>query len=354
MENHQLYMISENESIRNAIKKMDVEQIDLLVVVNQDQAVISVFTSGDFRNAVLKGIDINNNVSTIANKNFIFLKENHSFNEALKLFEDENVVAVPILKNGKLIDLLHQKNFKIIDKGSSELKKKNIKTVIMAGGKGTRLDPFTKVLPKPLIPIGDDPIIKIIMDEFISHGLDSFYITLKDKARMIKAYFHDHDMGYKIKFIDENKPLGTAGSLKLLEGVLDDVFFVSNCDIIVKSNYAEVLSFHNEGDYLITVLGSMKQHSVPYGICEIEKDGKLKSITEKPKFDYLVNTGLYVVNPEVIKLIPKDTYFDMTDLLANLMSKGKRVGLYPISEKSWIDVGQWEDLNNALSDVRFK
>ena len=221
----------------------------------------------------------------------------------------------------------------------------------MAGGKGTRLDPFTKVLPKPLLPIGDDPIIQVIMNEFISHGLDKFFITLKDKAKMIKAYFYDHDMGYDIKFIEETKPLGTAGSLKLLKNILDDVFFVSNCDIIVKSDYAEILYFHNKGDYLITLVGSMKQHFVPYGICEVEKDGKLESFLEKPTFDYLVNTGFYVIDPSVIKLIPEDTYYDMTDLIKALMNKGKRIGVYPVSEKSWIDVGQWKELNNALKDV---
>ena len=353
MKNHVLYTISEDENIRDAIKKMDIEQLALLIVVKQDATVTSVFTSGDFRNAVLKGTDINNKVSTIANKKFLFLEDNYTFDEASELFKDQNVIALPILKKNKLIGLLHQKNFNQIDHNSFRFKGKNIKTVIMAGGKGTRLDPFTKILPKPLLPIGDDPIIQVIMDEFISHGLDKFSITLKDKAKMIKAYFYDHDMGYNINFIVEKKPLGTAGALKLLKDVLDDVFFVSNCDIIVKSDYAEIFSYHKKGDYSITMVGAMKQHSVPYGVCEIEKDGSLKSFKEKPIFDYLVNTGFYVIDPSVIKLIPEDTYYDMTDLLKALMNKGKRIGLYPVSEKAWIDVGQWEELNNALNDIRF-
>ncbi len=353
MKNHELYMISEDENIRDAIKKMDVEQLDLLVVVKQDATVTGVFTSGDFRNAVLKGIDINNKVSTIANKNFLSLGENYSFDEASELFEDEYVVVVPVLQNDKLIDVVHRKKFHGSDGGNFKLLEKKLATVIMAGGKGTRLDPFTRILPKPLLPLGDDPVIKVIMDEFISHGLENFFITLKDKAKMIKAYFHDHDMGYKINYIDEEKPLGTAGSLKLMEDVLDDVFFVSNCDIIIKSDYAEILSFHNKGEYSITLVGAMKQYSVPYGVCDIEKDGKLKSFIEKPEFDYLVNTGLYVIAPSVIKLIPEDTYFDMTDLLKALMDKGERIGVYPVSEKSWVDVGQWEEFNNALNDIRF-
>ena len=353
MKNHESHVILENVSIRDAVEKMAVEQFDLLVVVKKDATVISVFTSGDFHNAVLKGIDLNNKVSTIANKNFSFLSENYSFQDALKLFKEKKIVAIPVLKNNKLVDLLNFKNFSQIDPSYFKLKDKKIKTVIMAGGKGTRLDPFTKVIPKPLLPIGDDPIIELIMKEFISHGLKDFFITLNEKAKMIKAYFNDHNMEYNIKFVDEKKQLGTVGSLRLLKDVLDDVFFLSNSDILIKNNYSEILSFHQNGDYKMTIVGAMKQHCISYGVCEIETDGKLKSFKEKPTIDYLVNTGFYVINPSVIKYIPKDTYFDMTDLLKSLMNKGERIGVYPVSEKSWIDVGQWKELGNTLNDVRF-
>lgn len=352
MKNYKSYMISENENIRDAVEKMAVEQLDLLIVVKPNGNVTSVFTSGDFHNAVLKGINLNNKVSTISNKTFSFLCENHSFEEALKLFKNEKIVVLPVLKDKKLVNILHQKNFNQVNHDFFKLKEKKVKTVIMAGGKGTRLHPFTKVLPKPLLPIGEDPIIKIIMDEFISHGLDKFYITLKDKAKMIKAYFHDHDMGYNIEFIEEKKSLGTAGSLRLINDILDNVFFVSNCDILVKGNYADILSFHNKGNYSITLVGAMKQHSIPYGVCEVSNDGGLKSFKEKPTFDYLVNAGFYVIDPSVIKFIPQDTYYDMTDLLKDLIDNGNKIGLYPISEKSWIDVGQLEELNNALKDIR--
>ena len=353
MKNHELYIISENVNIRDAVEKMALEQLDLLVVIKKDATVTSVFTSGDFHNAVLKGVDLNNKVSTIANKNFLFLEDTYLVEDALELFKDKNIIVVPVLKNYKLINLLSRKNFDQIDYGYFKLKEKNVRTVIMAGGKGTRLDPFTKVLPKPLLPFGDDPIIQVIMDEFISHGLNKFFITLQDKAKMIKAYFHDHEMGYNIKFIDETKPLGTAGSLKLLEDELQEVFFVSNCDILIKTKYAEILSFHNKRNYAITIVGAMKQHSLPYGVCTVETDGTLKSFKEKPIFDYLVNTGFYVIDPSVVKLIPEDTYFDMTDLINSLIKNGKKIGVYPVSEKSWVDVGQWEELNNALKDIRF-
>ena len=222
----------------------------------------------------------------------------------------------------------------------------------MAGGKGTRLDPVTKVLPKPLIPIGDKSIIKIIIDRFCEYGIKKFYITLNYKSRMIKAFFEDLNSSlkskYNIVYIDEIKPLGTGGSLKLLQNKIQGPFFVSNTDILIEADYSEILKFHIENKNDITLVASIKNFDIPYGVCEIENGGTLLKIREKPEFSFLVNTGMYIVNSDMIRIIPRNQLYHLTHLMEDVKARKGKVGVYPISDKSWIDIGEWEKYRKAL------
>jgi len=170
----------------------------------------------------------------------------------------------------------------------------------MAGGEGTRLYPFTKILPKPLVPIGDKPILEIIINRFYEYGCTNFNLSVNYKSNIIKAYFSDFKHNYKINYIHEKKPLGTAGSLHILQNRIRKTFFVSNCDILIDADYADILKFHKQSKNKITLVTSMKHFTIPYGICEIGDGGALKNINEKPEQDLLVNTGLYVLEPEVL------------------------------------------------------
>jgi len=346
------YLILSTDKIRDAVKKMDIEDVQLLVVINRDKRAVGIFTMGDFRRAVFNGLDINEEVSKITNKDFLYLNKGFSRDEACRLFKDDKVNELPVRHDGKPDYIVHRKEIFTeyeINNGKSRIN--NIPVVIMAGGKGTRLDPFTRILPKPLIPLGNDPVIKVIMDEFGAFGVEDFHITLNEKGKMIKAYFHDHDLGYNIHYIEEGKPLGTAGSLKLFKGNVSNSFFVSNCDIIIKSDYNEILKFHNEEQYDLTIVGSTQQFKVPYGICDIENGGVLKCIREKPEYDFLVNTGLYIMKSHVLGFIPEDTYFDMTSLIGEVQDNGMKVGVFPVSEKAWIDVGQWAEYKNIIKKL---
>lgn len=222
----------------------------------------------------------------------------------------------------------------------------------MAVGKGTRLDPFTRILPKALIPIGDKPIIEVIMDKYAEFGMTVFYVSVIHKARMIKAFFEDFHSDYNISFVNEGKPLGTVGSLKLLEGKINSPFFVSNCDIIINTDYTKIYKFHRKNKYDLTLVASMQHHPILYGVCKIENGGMLKEFTEKPECDFLVNIGFYVLNPDILEFIPESKYFDMTDFMNILKQRNKTIGAYPISEKSWIDIG-WEKYKETL-DVFFE
>ncbi|MBO1224049.1 MAG: CBS domain-containing protein [Candidatus Scalindua sediminis] len=344
------YKVSVHSSIRDAIKHMDEVGMGFCVCVDDEDKVIGVITDGDFRRAVHNVIQLDENVGKIINKDFYYVQKNYDKEEVERIFNNTIVKQVPVIGNDKLLDIITEEEFLGIEKG----KKRGIldnPVVIMAGGKGKRLDPFTRILPKPLIPLGNEPVIKIIMDEFYKFGMSNFYISLGDKEKMVKAYFHDHDLGYQIKYVHEGKPLGTAGALKYLENTLGVPFFVSNCDIIIHADYGSIYEFHKEGPYDLTMVGSMQQYKIPYGVCEIGDGGVLKQIREKPEYDFLVNTGFYLLDPIVLQYIPDNTYFDMTDLICKIQDNSLKIGVFPVSEKSWVDVGQWRDCGNTVKEL---
>ena len=220
--------------------------------------------------------------------------------------------------------------------------------VIMAGGEGTRLAPFTKILPKPLMPMGDKPIIEVIINRFYDYGCNDFYLSLNYKSNIIKAYFSDFEHKYKINYILENKPLGTAGSLYLLKKKIKKTFFVSNCDILIEADYADILKFHYQRKNKITLVSSMKNFMIPYGVCQIKDGGILRSIREKPEYDFLVNTGMYVLEPSVLSDVPRNQFYTITDLINDYLKKNEKVGVYPVSDKSWLDMGQFEELQEMI------
>jgi len=347
------YKISKESSIREAVKIMDVNSIDSLMVMSNEK-VVAVFTMGDFRRAVLDGLDINNCLSSIVNEEFKFLKEDYSQEELISIFKFNQLVNdVPVIDDsGCLLSIVsrksHYSSVEILQEGK---KLQDICVVIMAGGKGKRMDPFTRILPKPLIPIGNQPIIQKIMDEFQAYGLEHFFISINDKGQMVKAYFHDHDLPYSIQYIEENKPLGTAGALRKMSDVTTEPIIVSNCDILIRANYLSILDHHIKGKYKMTLIASMRQYVIPYGVCEVDQGGELKQINEKPEYDYLINTGMYILDPSILNLIPEDEYFDITDLINMLIKNNYSVGVYPVSENSWKDIGQWKEYKKTITEL---
>jgi len=222
----------------------------------------------------------------------------------------------------------------------------------MAGGKGTRLDPFTRILPKPLIPINGEPIIKIIMDKFNEYQTKKFYVSINHQSRMIKAYFGDNNSEYDINYLEELEPLGTAGSLRYLVGKVSGPLIVTNCDIIIESDYNEMLAYHKENNNDITAVGAYRQYIIPYGVCEIENGGNLRKITEKPEYSFIVFTGFCILQGEILKHIPENKAYYMTDLMEKVRSEGGKVGVYPVSEDSWVDIGQWEEYKKAAEKFK--
>ena len=341
------YKITSDLTIRDAIRRMDKGGIGFSVCVDNNDKVVGVLSDGDFRRAVLDGINLNNLVEKIINKKFKYIEKNYTKEEVTEIFSGDMGRHIPVLIDGKLVDIITEEKFFGI-KSNAKRRVMNNWVVIMAGGKGERLDPFTRVLPKALIPIGEKPMIRVIMESFGKFGMKKFTIAINEKGDMIKAYFNDSDFGYCINYIEEEKFLGTAGSLKYLEGKMQTSFFVSNCDIAISADYGEILDFHQEGGYILTLVGSMQRYTIPYGVCDFNSKGVLEGIREKPHYDFLVNTGLYLLEPSILEFIPTNRFFQMTDLIKQAQDNRLKVGVFPVSERAWSDVGQWSEFKEYV------
>ena len=341
---------SSQVTIREAMSQMDRLGRGFLAVASNDR-VIGIVTDGDIRRAILRNVNLDTAIKNVMNADFISITSKNPA-EIEHIFKTTWAKHIPVLNKGRLIDVIFEEEYFQSREKVLKSKKilKDIPAVIMAGGLGTRLDPFTRILPKPLIPIGEKPIIEVIIEQFLKNGIDNFYISVNHKARMIKAFFEEAKRDYDISFIEEDEPLGTAGSLRFLKGRIKSEFIVSNCDILIEGDYRLMHQFHGSERNALTIVASMQKHIIPYGVCTTSKNGILKELKEKPHYDVLVNTGMYLMSPEVLEFIPARK-FDITDLIKALKKKGKRIGVYPISEKSWVDIGQWEEYKQSMQKL---
>lgn len=348
-------LINKTSSIKDALKTLNRTAGKVLLVVDVENKLLGTITDGDVRRYILSGKNITKNadVRGVYNRKPIYInKRDFSANVARAIMIKNKIELLPILDDdNKVVDFITWT--KLFAGGGIEKPKiENLPVVIMAGGKGTRLDPFTQILPKPLIPVGDKAIIDIIMDKFSEYGINEFYISINHKAKMIKAYFEEMSKKYIIHYIEEKYPLGTAGSLKFLQAKVKDSLLVSNCDIIIDCDYNEVVEFHKSNNYDITIIGSLKHFVIPYGVCVIKKNGLLINMIEKPEYNFLLNTGMCILKKDTLALIPAKQKFHVTDLVNEVKRKGGKVGVFPISEGSWIDVGQWEEYKKAIEKLR--
>ena len=343
-------LIRPNSKIKNALEQMSGTGEKCLVVVDKKNKLLGTISDGDIRKAILNGNIHKDKINEYYHKRSTFLrKESYSLNQAKNIFLKKRIDVIPIVERSKkVIDVITFEN--IFKKNKSRIHSKSFsKTVIiMAGGKGTRLEPFTNVLPKPLVPINEKPVIEHIIEKFVESKVSNFFITSNYKSKILKAYFQEMKPKFKLTFVEEPKPLGTSGGLRLLEDKLKKPFIVTNCDTIININFDDLIHFHISNGNEATLVVSSKECVIPYGTCKLTKKGHLQKIVEKPKFDFFVNVGLYVLNPNLIKLIPKNTTYDMTDLIQLAKSKKKQIGAYPIDDESWIDVGQWSEYHKAV------
>tara|TARA_B100000519_G_C14254536_1_gene444332 strand:+ start:3058 stop:4104 length:1047 start_codon:yes stop_codon:yes gene_type:complete len=335
-------------TIRQAMKVLNQAAEKCLLVVDANRKLLGSLTDGDLRRGILSGINFSENISECFYKDTTtFTQGNYTQEDATRVLLDKEYDLIPIIdKDGKLVDCLTLSN---INSGKQYKKAlEDVSVVIMAGGKGTRMEPFTKVLPKPLVPVHEKPIIEHIIERFTDMSCSDFHLTVNYKGKILKAYFEELEPNYSVSFVDEHEPLGTAGSLQYLRGKFDKPFFVTNCDIIIKTDYVSLYEFHQKGGYDITLVASAKEYIIPYGTCELNGDGHLAHINEKPKYDFLINTGLYILNSDLLKLIPENKFYHITHLIEDAKNIGKKVGVFPIDDDAWVDIGQWAEYKSAI------
>jgi dTDP-glucose pyrophosphorylase len=341
--------VQPNITIRQSMKKLSQSGEKCLVIVDNNSFLLGTLSDGDLRKAILNGIGMNDSIQDIYQSNpTVLMNNNYKMDEAKKLFTDKRFDIIPVInEQNKLTDILLFGD--IVINGTRQVGKDlNVPVVIMAGGKGTRMEPFTKILPKPLVPIHDKPIIEHIIERFTDIGCSDFHLTVNYKAKILKAYFEELQPKYNVSFVDEKEPLGTAGSLQYLKKKFTKPFFVTNCDIIIRADFTSLYEFHLKGNYDISLVASTKEFIIPYGTCKLNCDGHLAHINEKPKFDFLINTGLYILNPDILELIPENKFYHITHLIKDAKNQGKKVGVFPIDEDAWIDVGQWTEYKKAM------
>lgn len=346
------FLIQKNCTIIEALKQISKSGEKSLIVVNSNEKFLGILSDGDLRRAILNKKKLTESISKIYNSNsFYLIENNYNLENVKKRALKQKIYFIPIINNNKkVINLLTSRDL-FSEKKNKKIKNQNIPVVIMAGGFGTRLEPFTKVLPKPLIPIDGKPIIDHIMESFKSSGTNTFYITLNYKSKILKSYFEELNHKYKIFFIEEKNPLGTAGALYLLKNKISKNFFVTNSDIILNTDYIDLYNFHSENKNDITLVVAAKEYEIPYGSCEISSNGDLLKINEKPKFNFLINSGLYLLNNKILKLLKKNKKTDMNELIDLAIKNKFKIKIYPVSEKQWIDVGQWVEYKKIVEKL---
>ncbi len=343
--NIQDIIINEEISVRQAAKVLD-KTAKQVLLITEDNKLKAVLTDGDIRRWILKSGDLSAPVKEIANYSPKYITETERY-KAKRLMKEYSISSIPVVSiEGEVKSIIFWND---LDMSSVEKKPSlDIPVVIMAGGLGTRLYPYTKILPKPLIPIGDIPIVERIINRFKGFGCNEYYLTVNYKKNMIKAYFEEVVKNYNIYYIEEDKPLGTGGSLYFLKDKIKSTFFVSNCDILIDSDYEAMYDYHKENKNFITMVCAVKNMVIPYGVVNLNSEGNIQSMVEKPEYSFLTNTGMYIIEPEALQLIKEDTFIHLPDIAKECMDKGMKVGVYPITERAWMDMGQPDEMEEMM------
>ena len=336
-------IVDKNISIRESIDRLVNGGKKTLFILDSNNHLLGIFTNGDMRKILLSSTDFSNPIESVMNKTPIVFKNKK---DAIAFSKKQSLVAYPIVDNGILIDALFADDEAFNQDDNSVLE--NVPLVMMAGGKGTRLYPYTKILPKALIPIGEYTIAERIIQSFTKYGCKDVYLILNYKANMIKAYFNELNADYNVNYETESSFLGTGGGLYLVKNKIKSTFIVTNCDILVEDDLSCAYKTHKQNSNKITMVCSSKNFQIPYGVIKSSKDGEILGIEEKPQFNFLINTGVYILEPEVLDLLENNAVVSMPELALKCKNNNMKVGIFPVSDKAWLDMGQFDTMNQML------
>ncbi len=335
------------DSILKALKRMDEVGVKLLIVTDKD-SFRSLLSIGDIQRAIVRGVKLQEKVGGILRERVTVCYEYQSDESIRDSMIHHRAEFMPVLNEENDISRIIFWNDVIQDRSIHELSALSLPVVIMAGGRGTRLKPLTNIIPKPLIPLGDKSIIELIFDSYGKFGMREFHLIVNYKAAMIENYLAEIDSkDYKLNIVKEDSEYGTGGSLSMLKGIINTSFFMTNCDTLLDQDFSEIYRFHVENGNELTIVGALKHYSIPYGKLEFQNGGKLLELTEKPELTLTVNSGTYILEPHLLQEIPEKQFFHITELIEKIRERKGNVGVFPVSEMSWLDIGEWKEFTKT-------
>lgn len=343
MMNYNKLTVYKTQTIKDVLQIIDKGAMKIAIVLDENKKVIGTITDGNIRRGLLKGLNLNSSIETIYSKEPTLASINESKEEVIQKAISKKLYQIPIVDDtGYLVGIEDLATLLTVTN-------KRNRVILMAGGLGTRLRPLTEDVPKPLLKVGNQPILETIIKNFVKYGFVNITISLNYKAEMIKQYFGDgSQLGANIDYIEETKRLGTAGALSLIKNRPQEPFFVMNADLLTNVNFSHLLDFHMNEDSIATMCVREYDFQVPYGVIET-KESKITSIKEKPIQTFFVNAGIYSLSPKVFEYIPKNSFYDMPTLFNDMMADNHSMISFPIHEY-WLDIGRISDFEQAQSE----
>ena len=335
--------VEESDSALSAMQKMDEVGRKLLMVRTEQEDFAGLVSIGDIQRHLVDGGDLSVPVKEVQRDEIRVCREGDSYEDIRAEMLRYRTEYMPVLtSDGELSEVIMWEDiFESDDQRRKPIE--GVTGVIMAGGKGTRLRPLTNVIPKPLVPVGDRPILEHIIEWFAQHGVTDLFISVGYKADMIQQYVADNvTADVDITFVEEDQPMGSIGSLSLMKERLKETVVVSNCDILVDNSLVDIVDSHEEKGNAMTLVSSIKSYDIPYGVVNVGEDGEFVEMDEKPTKNFWVNTGVYVIDEEIYSLV-EERKMNMDELIGRARESDYRVGAFPVSEGAWMDVGQWEE-----------
>ena len=331
--------INQNASIKEALEVIDKGAIKVAVVLSDDGLLLGMLNDGDIRRALLKGMSLGNSIAGIINKHPVVANINDTKERILELANEKKLHQIPIISNGKLIGIQDIREF-------LAPKNKPNKVILMVGGLGTRLRPLTNDVPKPMLDVGNKPILHTIVENFAKYGYTDIIMCVNYKSEIIKEYFGNGDkFGVKIEYVLESQRMGTAGALSLLKERPKDDFFVMNGDLLTNVNFEYLHEYHKDSNACASICIRKYEMQVPYGVVNVRAN-KVTSIEEKPTQSFFVSAGIYMFSPIVLYFIPKGVFYDMPTLFSELLKHDFPIHPFPIREY-WLDIGRMDEYRRA-------
>ncbi len=343
MQDYKNVLVKKEATIKEALEIIDKGAIRIAIVLDEKDRVVGTLSDGDIRRGLLGGLSLDSSIDSLYFKEPTLANINDSKESIVQKAISRKLYQIPIVNDdGKLVKI---EDLAMLLKTNA----KRNRVVLMAGGLGTRLRPLTEDIPKPLLKVGNKPILETIIENFAKYGFVNITISVNYKADMIKKYFGDGSrLGVNIEYIEETKRLGTAGALSLIKDRPQEPFFVMNADLLTNVNFTHLLDFHAYENAVATMCVREYDYQVPYGV--IETDGsKITSIKEKPVQKFFVNAGIYTLSPQVFEYIPKNEFYDMPTLFEDIIKDKLKTISFPVHEY-WLDIGRMSDFEQAQSE----